>query len=149
MKRPAALLIIAFGCGISPGVLAQQEIGRLFLTPEQRSALDARRKARVPDKPAAALESSFARLDGFVRRSGGPSTAFVNGEPIPSGVPTEGMRAAPNRTDPSRVSISAGETEKPVELRVGQTLERITGGISDVIGGEIRVTPRQAPKRAP
>ena len=30
-----------------------QELGRLFFTPDQRAALDARRKARVPDKPAA------------------------------------------------------------------------------------------------
>ena len=30
-----------------------QELGRLFFTPEQRSALDARRKARMPDRPSA------------------------------------------------------------------------------------------------
>jgi len=149
VKHLAIFMTIVFACGLAPAVPAQQEIGRLFLTPEQRSALDTRRKARLPDKPAAAVETSFARLDGFVKRSGGPSTVFVNGEPLPVGAPAEGMRLAPHRNDPSRVSVSVGEVEKPVELKVGQTLERINGGVSDVIGGEIRVVPRNAPKRAP
>ena len=62
-----------------------QELGRLFFTPEQRAALDARRKARVPDKPAAAsaVEQPVTRVDGAVRRSGGRSTVWVNGEAIP------------------------------------------------------------------
>ena len=63
-----------------------QELGRLFFTPEQRAALDARRRARVPDKPAARRWSPRRRpLDGYVARSSGPSTVWVNGEPLPEG----------------------------------------------------------------
>ena len=36
---------------------AAQELGRLFFTPEQRAALDARRKARMPDRPASSPPS--------------------------------------------------------------------------------------------
>lgn len=147
--RTALLLGCLLGACL-PWTVTAQEIGRLFLTPDQRSALDARRKARIPDKPAAAVETSFARLDGYVRRSGGPSTVFVNGESLPVGAPAEGLRIAPNRSDPSRVAVSVGDETKPVELKVGQTLERITGEVSDVIGGgEIKVAPRGAPARKP
>ncbi|HWM43192.1 MAG TPA: hypothetical protein VNP36_12190, partial [Burkholderiales bacterium] len=63
-----------------------QEVGRLFFTPEQRAALDARRKARVPDKAAATVVASpTTRVDGYVQRSTGPSTVWVNGEPLPEG----------------------------------------------------------------
>src|SRR5437879_6692955 len=59
----------------------------LFFTPEQRAALDARRKARVPDKPAAApaAASPTTRLDGYVVRSEGRSTVWVNGESLQDG----------------------------------------------------------------
>lgn len=145
MTRAALLLALLLGC--LPAAATAQEIGRLFLTPDQRAALDARRKARIPDKPAAAVETSFARLDGYVRRSSGPATVFVNGDALPVGAPVEGLRIVPNRGDPSRVGVSVGEDGKPVELKVGQTLERITGEVSDVIGGgEIRVAPRAASK---
>ena len=115
-----------------------QEVGRLFFTPEQRAALDARRKARVPDKPAAAVVASpTTRVDGFVKRSSGPSTVWVNGEPLP-----EGSGDLP-RIGP-RVSVPLGEAGRRANLRPGETLDRGTGEVRDVIGdGEIQV--RRAP----
>jgi hypothetical protein len=115
-----------------------QELGRLFFTPEQRAALDARRKARVPDKPAAAVVASpTTRVDGFVKRSSGPSTVWVNGEPLP-----EGSGDLP-RIGP-RVSVPLGEAGRRANLRPGETLDRGTGEVRDVIGdGEIQV--RRAP----
>ena len=51
MKRAWGVLV---GMLLAAGATAAaaQELGRLFFTPEQRAELDARRKARVPDKPA-------------------------------------------------------------------------------------------------
>ena len=46
--RRALIAILALGLGASGPALGQQ-LGRLFFTPEQRDALDARRKARLPD----------------------------------------------------------------------------------------------------
>jgi hypothetical protein len=120
-----------------------QELGRLFFTPEQRAALDARRKARVPDKPAAQVTASpTTRLDGYVKRSGGPSTVFVNGEAV-----LEGSADVPV-VDPERrggrISISVGEGGARRELRPGETLDRGTGEIRDGIGGgQLRVPERQ------
>jgi hypothetical protein len=129
MKRLCfvALLLI-------PTASFSQEVGRLFFTPEQRAALDARRKARVPDKPAAVVVASpTTKLDGYVQRSGGPSTVWVNGEPLP-----EGAGDAP-RIGP-RVSITVGEGGRRAALRPGEVIDRSTGEVRDMIGdGEIRI----------
>lgn len=127
-----------------------QELGRLFFTPEQRAALDARRKARVPDKPAAApaTESPITRVNGAVQRSGGKSTVWVNGEMIPEDAQAGGARVAPGGSARGRVSIPAGEGTQQHELRVGETLDRSSGEVRDVIGdGEIRIGPRRAAPR--
>lgn len=118
---------------------ASQELGRLFFTPEQREQLDARRKARVPDKPAAApvVASPTTRLDGYVKRSGGPSTVFINGEPV-----TEGSAEAP-RIGESRTAISVGEGGARRALKPGETLDRGTGEVRDVIG-EGRIDVKRA-----
>jgi hypothetical protein len=111
---------------------AAQQLGRLFFTDDQRAALDARRRARVPDKPSAApaVASPTTRLDGFVRRSQGPSTVWVNGEPLPENV----------RPGERSVSVPVGDGGARVELRPGQVLDRGSGEVRDVIGdGEIRI----------
>ena len=112
-----------------------QELGRLFFTPEQRAALDARRRARVPDKPAAVpiVASPTTRVDGYVRRSQGPSTVWVNGATADEAVPGSD----------SRVSVPVGESGARVRLKPGQTLDRGTGEVRDVLGagGEVRVRP--------
>ncbi len=124
-----------------------QELGRLFFTPEQRAVLDARRKARVPDKPAATpqVESPITRINGAVQRSGGRSTVWVNGEPMAQDAPATGAQAAPSVEGPGRVSLPAGESAQRYDLRVGESLDRGSGEVRDLIGdGEIRVGPKPA-----
>ena len=130
-KLRALLLIVAL---VAPSASVAQELGRLFFTPEQRKALDARRKARVPDKPAAAVVvSPTTRVDGLVKRSGGPSTVWVNGEALP-----EGSGDAP-RIAPS-LSVTLGDGGRRTALKPGEILDRGTGEVRDIIGdGEIRV----------
>jgi hypothetical protein len=130
MKRLVLVIGVAFSTAVSA-----QELGRLFFTPEQRAALDARRKARVPDKPAAApaVASPTTRLDGYVRRSDGRSTVWVNGERADGAAP---------RAD-GRVSVTVGESDVRVPLKPGEELDRASGEVHDVLGpnGEIRVRP--------
>lgn len=127
-----------------------QELGRLFFTPEQRSSLDARRKARIPDKPAAVVvESPVTRLDGYVSRSGGKSTVWVNGEPIPEGTQPDGLRVRPQRGNTGRVTVDIGENENQVDLKIGQSFDRGTGEVRDSLeGGEISVIRRPRPRSA-
>jgi hypothetical protein len=123
-----------------------QELGRLFLTPDQRASLDARRKARVPDKPAAAavVAAPVTRLDGYVKRSSGPSTVWINGESV-----TESAPEAP-RIDTSRaggtVSITVGEGGSRMRLKPGEALDRGNGEVRDVIG-EGRIDVRRGSGR--
>jgi hypothetical protein len=140
MSRATALvgaLVMLATCAPARG----QELGRLFFTPDQRAALDARRKARLPDKPtAAAVAAPVTRVDGYVKRSGGPPTVWVNGDPL-----TESAPEAP-RIDASgasgSVSITIGEGGGRTRLKPGEALDRGTGEVHDVIGdGAIRVRP--------
>ena len=126
------------------------DLGRLFFTPDQRAALDARRKARIPDKPATVVvESPVTRLDGIVSRGGGKSTVWVNGEPVPEGVNPEGLRVRPRRSDSGRVNVDIGETDSQVDLKIGQSFDRATGEVRDSLdGGEVTVTRRKAPSPA-
>jgi hypothetical protein len=132
-------ILTALALALFPPMSEAQEMGRLFFTPDQRAQLDARRRARVPDKPAAVpmVASPTTRLDGFVRRSSGRSTVWVNGEPF-----TESTRIEPGGSD-TRVSVPVGDGGARAQLKPGQVLDRGTGEVRDVIGsGEVRVERR-------
>jgi hypothetical protein len=141
MRRAAFLALLL---ALPAGQAAAQELGRLFFTPEQRDALDARRKARLPDKPAASAPAPTTRIDGTVKRSRGKSTVWVNGEAVPDGTQPEGLRLR-RGADPSRVTVTIGEDGRRREMRVGETLDRATGEVKDVVGdGEVRIERRGA-----
>lgn len=135
-------LLLLIACLLAAPASQAQELGRLFFTPDQREALDARRKARVPDKAAAAtVVSPTTRLDGYVKRSTGPSTVWVNGEGLLETSP-EAPRIGATQRDDGRVSIGVGVGDggARIGLRPGETLDRSSGEVRDVIGdGEIRV----------
>lgn len=138
MRALLVLLAVSFLCQAEA-----QELGRLFFTPEQRTALDARRRARVPDTPAVAvIVSPTTRVDGFVHRSGGPSTVWVNGEPLGEQGP-EAPRIVQRGQNEPRVSIPVGDAGVRFSLKPGQVLDRGSGEIHDVLGphGELRVRP--------
>lgn len=124
------------------------DLGRLFLSPEQRATLDAKRKARIPDKPAmVVVESPVTRVDGLVTRGSGKSTVWVNGEPIPEGSQPEGLRVTSSRSDSGRVIINVGESGNQVDLKIGQSFDRDTGEVRSLLKGEeIKLMPRPLKK---
>jgi hypothetical protein len=133
---------IAFACLVlAASSAAAQELGRLFMTPEQRASLDARRKARVPDRPAEKVVASpTTRVDGYVQRSGGRSTVWVNGEPL-SEYSAEAPRIRGGRT--AQVEVPLGENGDRVRVKPGQVLNRETGEVRDMLGGgEVNIRPR-------
>ncbi|MEI6723107.1 MAG: hypothetical protein WCO67_20285 [Betaproteobacteria bacterium] len=139
MNARAILCLTA--CLSFPMPVYAEDLGRLFFTPEQRGALDARRKARIPDKPTAVVvESPVTRIDGVVSRRGGKSTTWVNGEAVPEGSQPEGLRVSPKRNDNSRIVVNIAETESEVDLKIGQSFDRGTGEVRDSLnGGDLRV----------
>src|SRR5262245_48907784 len=135
MKCLLALLVLL---GASEAASAQDSLGRLFFTPEQRQSLDARRRARLPDRPSAPVVSPTTRVDGYVQRGSGKSTVFVNGEALPETAPE-----AP-RIGTGRVTVNVGESGARAGLRPGETLDRGTGAVRDVIGnGQIRIERKE------
>jgi len=69
-----------------------------------------------------------------VRRQGGKSTVWVNGEALPETAPE-----AP-RIGSGRVTVNIGESGSRAGLRPGEVLDRGTGEVRDVLGeGEIRI----------
>ena len=144
MMRALAILCAALSALASASVSAE-ELGRLVLTPEQREALDARRRARLPDKPAAAASASpTTRVDGYVQRSGGRSTVWVNGQSIAEDATDASARIA--RGAPG-VSLRLGEDGRDVRTQVGQSIDTLTGDVKDPLGdGQVRVK-RPAPPR--
>ena len=84
MTRPLAC-VCALLLGACPLPLGAQQIGRLFHSPAERSALDSLRKAKPPPRKTGAqvaAEPQSARLDGYVMRSDGKSTLWVNGSAV-------------------------------------------------------------------
>jgi len=133
------LLLLCALLALSEPGSAQESTGRLFFTPEQRQALDARRRSRLPDRPSApAVASPTTRLDGYVTRDNGKSTVWVNGEALPESAPE-----AP-RIGPGRVTVNVGESGARTGLHPGETLDRGTGEVKDVLGnGQITIQRQQ------
>jgi len=145
VRRVLALItgFALFGIGAAAPIAHAQSLGRLFLTPQQRAALDVRRASRVPDKPAAevVVESPTARIDGQVVRSDGRSTVWVNGLPLREGSRNEGLRMTPAPAAADSVTLSVGDSERSVRLKVGESMNRDTGEVRDMLGdGEVRVS---------
>jgi len=124
------LLLLALALGPVPAA-AQQNLGRLFLSPQQREDLDRRRQANIQE--AATVTESLLTVNGQVSRSSGKSTTWING------VPQESTRKP---RDPARASLPGAEGGPQVTLKIGQTLDKIRGEVKDGLGeGQIVVQP--------
>jgi hypothetical protein len=138
-----ARTVSAFACfwlalllGASPGFAAAERLGRLFSTPEAREALNDLRNQYEYGKPAQpAAEQGpvieHVTVNGFVIRSNGQNSSWVNGTSIPSGEATqEGIRVVPSGS--SAVRIELPNDLNPIELKPGQKVDVIKGQVSDI-----------------
>jgi len=134
-----SLLLQGAGSHAETAATAEPALGRLFLTPEWRGALERQRQLNI--QQTRSLEGDTVRLDGVVVRSSGRSTVWVNNRPQTEGTRDSGVTAATSRRQPGRAAVSTG-AEPPVDLKVGVTLNQATGEKSGgLAGGEIRVRP--------
>ena len=139
------LLCVATLCPLS----AAAELGRLFFTPAQRANFDEQRHVAEAD-PAAQLvipeieeilESEVPRpldaapvivVDGFVRRSDGRATVWINGETNDDGTPLSprlGHRSL--RLDRGRIRLKPNADEPAVSLKPGQYYDPNTDEIGE------------------
>ncbi|MBI4756511.1 MAG: hypothetical protein HY778_14065 [Betaproteobacteria bacterium] len=142
-RRPAAslalLLALATWGATAPAAQAAEgePLGRLFLTPEQRAALSRGRTLGLPQGPTT-REHAYT-LNGVVRRSGGRSTAWINGVPLHDRETAGAVRVLPRQGESGRAVVAVGE-DKPVSLKVGESIDPASGSRDDPLeGGSVRV----------
>jgi hypothetical protein len=126
IMRAFAFLLLALCAG---AVQAAEPLGRLFFTPTQRATLDAGKELDKPRQATAVLPGPRTlKVDGVVTRSDGESTVWVNG--APANAPRAG--AAPIYAKPSgNAGAKIRVLESESSLRVGQTLDRRTGRVTE------------------
>jgi len=130
-----ATLLIALG---TPGFSQEPVLGRLFLTPEQRTALDNARRNRIRAEAVAATAEKKPRIpparnvtiNGVVSRSDGESTIWVNGRPT-EGQTDDGMHVTISPDSQSSVVVREPVKGKRVRLKVGQSADLISGRIDE------------------
>ena len=136
MKRILLLALLAAAIR-APLSAAAEDLGRLFFTPLQRQDLDRRRAANLPE--TALTQESTVTLQGYVSRSSGKTTTWINGMP---------RHDAHSSADPTRVRIQSGDDDPEVTLKVGQTRDKVRGETRDgLAGGRIKVNPRADGRR--
>jgi len=123
--RPILLLALLAAVLRAPLAGAAEDLGRLFLTPQQRQDLDRRRAANIQET-AAVIQESTLTLQGQVSRSSGKTTTWVNRVP---------QHDTYSNSDPTRATIQTGEDGTKVELKVGQTFDRVRGETRNGLGG--------------
>lgn len=122
-------LALSLSCFATPA--AAEELGRLFLTPQQRQDLDRRRVTNRAEEEAPQIKEGPLTLDGHVQRSSGKTTTWINSAPQYDGVAGR---------DPARVTVEPNAGEPGVSLKVGEIYERTTGEVRDSLqGGQITV----------
>lgn len=133
MRDPFVLVLAsAFLLGFASSAAAA-DLGRLFFTPQQRQDLDRRRQANIQE--SAVTVNSSLTVNGQVSRSHGKNTVWING------VPQENTKRP---LDPARVTLPGGEGESPVNVKIGQTLDKVRRRVKDPIeDGKILTSPER------
>ncbi|HEX8610512.1 MAG TPA: hypothetical protein VF800_04425 [Telluria sp.] len=122
-------LIITACMLLGAAATAQAQIGRLFTTPAERQQLDIARGLVAPPPPPPVLEAPPApqplTVNGFVRRSSGKSTVWVN---------NEAQDGARNRfsgqAQAPRVTLTLPSGQK-ITVKPGQSVDANTGTVID------------------
>ena len=122
---------------LAPRAAAAEELGRLFLTPQQRQDLDRRRATNRAEEEAPQIKEGPLTLDGHVQRSSGKSATWINGVPQ-----YDGGRGH----DPARVTVVPNAGEPGVSLKVGEIYDRASGQVHDNLNGGKITVRRSAPK---
>lgn len=138
-------LVTALGMAFAGTPRAEDSLGRLFFTPEQRAALDAGKKLATPKTgvPAPVAVRRPLDLRGVVVRSDGERTVWVNGtayhDQSPDGVDIRTSSAAPGNAE-----ISVPGQALAARVKVGQQLDLNSGKVRDSAPREPKVAESAA-----
>ena len=112
-----------------PQATSKVPLGRLFHTPQQRQEMDRRRELNIQE--VVVVNEGTITLNGQVTRSSGKTTTWVNGMP---------QHDTHRPRDPASVAVSPAQGEQQVPLKVGESLDRARGTVTDNLeGGSVTV----------
>ena len=130
MKQLCVVLAL---CVASHAFAEDTRLGRLFLVPAERAALEsARQNNQLPQKttnPAHdgksenAAASRHVAVQGFVKRGDGKGTVWINGSPVQENSSTGDFSVGPLRSDSDRVRIQFSGAGKIVSLKAGESYD--------------------------
>jgi hypothetical protein len=131
--RVISSVLVVFLLGVAALCQAQDELGRLFYTPDQRQALDAGKRIVVkstrPNPPSRPKpKAKDLALHGVVTRSDGERTVWINEKAYHNTVP-EGVSVRIRPGDPAVADVSIGTSGQSVEVKVGQEMAGETGTV--------------------
>ena len=137
MKLAVIALVIASAAAL-PAFAQDAPLGRLFLTPQQRAALDNARRYKIRAQAVAATIGSKPRIpaarsvviNGLVQRSDGESVIWVNGKPT-DGQMADGTRVTVAGDGHGSVVVREPERGRRIGLRVGQRADLLTGRVEE------------------
>lgn len=127
-----SFLLLVLGLIVARTTAADEALGRLFYSAEQRALLDEQRKS----SPAMHTGTSQPlRLDGSVSRRDGRRTLWINGQILHSPATTKAPKDAA-----TTIATQAG----PVPLRVGESVDPFSGERYRALpDGTIRIHTRE------
>ena len=134
-----ASLALLLACLAAPAPASAEELGRLFLTPQQRQDLDRRRASSRAEEEAPQVQEGPLTIEGHVQRSGGKTTTWINGA---------SQFDSHTGPDPARITVVPNAGQSGVSLKIGQTYERASGEVRDSLhGGKITIGKSARPAR--
>ncbi len=135
--RRLIMAVLLVGAAI-PALGQEPSLGRLFLTPDQRAALDNARRNRIRAEALAAAADKKPKIplartvtiNGVVNRSDGEATVWVNGQPT-DGETADGMRVVVAPGSDSSIVLREPEKGRRIRLKVGQRADLLSGRIEE------------------
>lgn len=143
-RLAAAMLAVLLLLPAAPA--SAEPLGKLFLTPERRAALERQRQFNIRESQPV-IEGATITVSGVVKRSSGKSTTWVNDTPQDDTNAASGVRVEIDRSNPARTTVLADE-ESPADLKVGESINRATRETTSGVGdGRITVKRGSAPAK--
>jgi len=134
------ILFLVVSICLTVPVVAQDVLqGRLFTTPQERAQLDLLRQ-KERQHPAASADSADstgtpefeeATLDGYVTRSSGKNTAWINQTPHSEAEQVNSLKVVQMPGHVAQISMLTRDGRR-VKVKVGDTLDRVTGKVRKI-----------------
>lgn len=121
------------------------QLGRLFLTPSERAALDiVRQNSRPPERivTSASIDENdgastpptppIVTIQGYVKRSDGKGTVWVNGQPLQEKSVSSNLEVGRLQGNTNDVQIKLPSTGQTVKLKAGQSYDPGSGKVGSL-----------------